>query len=67
MEEEDEDSESDASSYNSEDTQDIEFEEVCPPECDQHIWSKVLEIRERRLDQEEILSEVQKSVEVRYK
>ncbi|KAJ3323577.1 Cilia- and flagella-associated protein 44 [Boothiomyces sp. JEL0866] len=63
MEDEDEDSESDASSYNSEDTQDEEFEEVCPPECDPNLWTKVLEIRERRLDQEEFLVEVQKAVE----
>ncbi|KAJ3275132.1 Cilia- and flagella-associated protein 44 [Terramyces sp. JEL0728] len=63
LEEEDEESESDASSYNSEDMQDEEFEEVCPQECDPGLWTKVLEIREHRLDQEEILSEVQKAVE----
>jgi hypothetical protein len=62
--EEDEDSESDLSSYNSDDDQNQEFEEAMPSECDPNVWNKVLELREKRLDQEEILVEVQKAVEV---
>ena len=53
------------SSYNSDDNEEsVEFEEVKPHECDPVIWANVLEIRERRLDLEEVLFDVQKSVEV---
>ena len=41
-----------------------DFEEKCPVECDQLTWTKVLELREMRLDQEEIVAEIQKAVEV---
>lgn len=67
-EEEDEElseEEDDLSSYNSDDEENQEFEETIPPECDINLWNKVLELRERRLDQEEILTEVQKAVEVK--
>lgn len=40
-----------------------DFEEKCPTECDPGIWNKVLELRERRLDQEEIITDIQKAVE----
>lgn len=54
------------SSYNSDDNDErVEFEEFKPNECDPAVWESVLEIRERRLDLEEVLADVQKSVEVR--
>ncbi|KAI8897709.1 WD40-repeat-containing domain protein, partial [Globomyces pollinis-pini] len=62
-EEEEEDSESEASSYNSDDEGDEEFDEIIPSDCDPGLWQKILNIREKRLDQEEILGEVQKAVE----
>ena len=52
------------SSYNSDDGENLEFEESKPSECDAAMWEKVMEIRERRLDLEELLVEVQKAVEV---
>jgi hypothetical protein len=52
------------SSYNSDDGENLEFEESKPSECDNTMWEKVLDIRERRLDLEEMLVEVQKAVEV---
>ncbi len=65
-EEEEEEEEDDMSSYNSDDNDErVEFEEFKPNECDPAVWEGVLEIRERRLDLEEVLAEVQKSVEVR--
>jgi ABC-type Zn2+ transport system substrate-binding protein/surface adhesin len=63
-EEDDDDEESDASFYNSEDDENNEFEEACPEEFDIAIWNNILEMREKRLDQEEILTEIQKAVEV---
>lgn len=62
--EEEEDEEDDMSSYNSDDGENLEFEESKPSECDAVMWGKVMEIRERRLDLEELLVEVQKAVEV---
>lgn len=62
--EEEVDSDSDLSSYNSDNDESQEFEEEIPSECEQAIWNKVIELREKRLDQEEILNEVQKTVEV---
>jgi hypothetical protein len=41
-----------------------DFEEKCPSDCELVIWNKVLELREMRLYQEEIINEIQKSVEV---
>ncbi|KAJ3351821.1 Cilia- and flagella-associated protein 44, partial [Kappamyces sp. JEL0680] len=63
-EDDEEEEEDDLSSYNSDDDDQQEFEEACPADCDRGVWQRVLEIRERRLDQEEILIEVQKTVEL---
>merc|ERR1712096_187685 len=41
-----------------------EEEEFCPPGCDPALYEKVCELREKRLDQEEILNEFHKSVEI---
>ena len=38
-------------------------DDSCPKDCDNLIYEKVMELREKRLDQEEILLEFQKSVE----
>eukprot|EP00741_Cyanophora_paradoxa_P024459 tig00022075_g23616.t1 len=40
-----------------------EEEDACPPGCDQHLYDKVCELRERRLDHEELLADFQKSIE----
>jgi WD40 repeat protein len=63
-ESEEEDEVSDESSYNSEDEEGDEFQEVIPGDCDQATWNAILELREKRLDVEEVLQEVQKNVEV---
>merc|ERR1711871_871017 len=42
---------------------DDEEEDACPPGCDQTLYDKVLELREKRLDQEEILNEFQKAID----
>lgn len=38
-------------------------EDACPPNCDQTLYDKVLELREKRLDQEEVLNDFQKVLE----
>mmetsp|Transcript_35408 Transcript_35408/g.86233 ORF Transcript_35408/g.86233 Transcript_35408/m.86233 type:complete len:323 (-) Transcript_35408:76-1044(-) len=40
-----------------------EEEEFCPPGCDPALYEQVCELREKRLDQEEVLGEFQKAVE----
>jgi len=40
-----------------------EDEDTCPPGCDQHVYDQVCELRERRLDHEDLLSDFQKSIE----
>ena len=42
---------------------DEDEEDICPPGCDQGLYDKVLELRDKRLDQEEVLTEFQKSIE----
>jgi hypothetical protein len=64
-ENEEEDYESDDSSYNSEDEEENDdLQEVIPADCDPNIWKGILALREKRLDVEEVLQEVQKNVEV---
>ncbi|MEM8709793.1 MAG: amidohydrolase family protein [Planctomycetota bacterium] len=38
-------------------------EEVCPPGCDQALYEKVCDLRERRLDQEEVIAEFQRAMD----
>jgi len=66
---EDEDSDADNDGYDSEssdedDDSDSEEEEddSCPPHCDLAIYEKVLELLEKRLEQEEVLAEFNKAV-----
>ena len=40
-----------------------EEEEVCPPGCDPSLYDKVCELREKRLEQEEVYADFQKGVE----
>ena len=42
---------------------DDEEEEVCPPGCDPAMYEKVCELREKRLEQEEVYADFQKAVE----
>ncbi|TPX52365.1 hypothetical protein SeMB42_g01478 [Synchytrium endobioticum] len=37
--------------------------DTCPPYCDTALYNKVLELREKRLDQEDAMVEVQKAIE----
>jgi hypothetical protein len=38
--------------------------EECPSDCDPALFTKVLELREIKLDQEDLLVEIQKAIEV---
>ncbi|EPZ33083.1 PAS domain-containing protein [Rozella allomycis CSF55] len=52
----------DDDSFDEENDED-EFDENCPKDCDSEIYNQVLTLREKRLDQEDLLNEIQKSVE----
>jgi WD40 repeat protein len=63
-EEEEEDWEEDDEDFDDEgEEEDEDEEDACPPGCDQTLYDKVLELREKRLDQEEILSDFQKAID----
>jgi len=61
----DDDSESESESesdYDSDSDEEEEEEDVCPQGCSQELFDKVCALRERRLDQEEANTEVQKNI-----
>jgi hypothetical protein len=65
-EEDDEDEDSDGDDY--EDDEDDEEEEdgvddSCPPGCDSALYESIIELREKRLDQEEVLTDFQKELD----
>jgi len=45
------------------DDEEEEEEETCPPGCDPALYDKVCELREKRLEQEEVYADFQKGVE----
>jgi len=49
--------------FDSDEELDDEDEEVCPPGCDPALYEKVCELREKRLEQEDVYAEFQKGVE----
>ena len=57
-----EDEDEDLSDLDEEEEEDEE-EEFCPPGCDPALFEQVCELREKRLDQEEMLAEFQKAVD----
>uniref|UniRef100_A0A7S1SJP0 Cilia- and flagella-associated protein 44 n=1 Tax=Tetraselmis chuii TaxID=63592 RepID=A0A7S1SJP0_9CHLO len=63
----DEDYDSDAEDEDEDEDEDFddddEDEEVCPPGCDQVLYEKVCDIREKRLDQEDVIAEFQKGID----
>jgi cilia- and flagella-associated protein 44 len=61
-EEEEEDDDDDLDDLDDLEDDDQE-EEFCPPGCDPSLYEQVCELRERRLDQEEVLAEYQKAIE----
>ena len=67
-----EDGDSDDSNYESSDYEssddgdsddDDDDDDSCPAGCDQALYDKVLELREKRLDQEDILADFQKNID----
>lgn len=45
------------------DEDDEEVEDICPPGCDQIVFEKILDLREKKLDTEDVCSEIQKSID----
>eukprot|EP00752_Nemacystus_decipiens_P009571 g8551.t1 len=62
-EDESEEEDSDEDDYDFDDDDEEEVDDSCPPGCDIGLYEKVLELRERRLDHEETLAEVQKATD----
>lgn len=56
---EDEDENDEDEDFDDED----EDEEICPPGCDQVLYEKVCDLREKRLDQEDVIAEFQKGID----
>jgi WD40 repeat protein len=46
-----------------EEEDDEEVEDICPPGCDQALFEKILELREKKLDTEEVCNEIQKCID----
>uniref|UniRef100_A0A061QH80 Wd repeat-containing protein 52 n=2 Tax=Tetraselmis sp. GSL018 TaxID=582737 RepID=A0A061QH80_9CHLO len=61
--EDDYDSEADEDDEEEDFDEEDEDEEVCPPGCDQVLYEKVCDLREKRLDQEDVIAEFQKIIE----
>lgn len=61
--EDDDDEESEDEDDGSDSDEEEEEEDACPPGCDNGVYESVLELREKRLDMEEALAEIQKTVE----
>ncbi|QDZ25480.1 hypothetical protein HOP50_17g80200 [Chloropicon primus] len=58
-----EESDSEEEDDDDDDWDEDEAEEICPPGCDQALYEKVCDLREKRLDQEEIDVELKKQLE----
>ena len=62
--EEDEDEDEDEDDDDGEGEDEEEGEETCPPGCDPSLYDKVCDLREKRLEQEEIYADFQKGVDM---
>ena len=58
-----EESDSEEEDDDDDDWDEDEAEEICPPGCDQSLYEKVCDLREKRLDQEEIDVELKKQLD----
>mmetsp|Transcript_6562 Transcript_6562/g.12272 ORF Transcript_6562/g.12272 Transcript_6562/m.12272 type:complete len:401 (-) Transcript_6562:1722-2924(-) len=63
-EEDNSDEESDDESDDDDDDEEDEEEEVCPIGCEPAVYQRVVELREKRMEQEDIVNDFQKSIEV---
>ena len=62
-EEESEESSSDDWTSDEDEDEQQEEEDICPEGCDEEVYQSVLDLRTRRLDQEDIVAEFQRSME----
>jgi hypothetical protein len=63
-EEESDESDMDYDSNMESNDEEEEYEERCPSDCDPSLWAQILDLRDKKLDQEEKIVEVQKVVDV---
>ena len=59
----DEDEDDSGDDYEDDDEEDDEVDDSCPPGCDTHLYESIIELREKRLDQEEVLADFQKELD----
>lgn len=59
----DEESEYESDEDSEYDSEEEEIDDTCPPGCEQQLYERVLELRDKKLDQEDILSEFQKAID----
>ncbi|RKO93288.1 hypothetical protein BDK51DRAFT_14775, partial [Blyttiomyces helicus] len=62
-EEDDDDMDEDSEGESMDSDSDADGGEECPGDCDAALFAKVLDLRERKLDQEDVLGEIQKAIE----
>jgi WD40 repeat protein len=62
-ENEDNEDESDDDDGDDEDDELEEVEDICPPGCDQIIFEKILDLREKKVDTEEVCVDINKQIE----
>lgn len=46
-----------------EDDDDDEVEDICPPGCDVNLYDRIIDLRDKKLDTEEITNEIQKAID----
>lgn len=59
----DEDYEESDNDDDEDDEDDEEVEDICPPGCDPSIFERVIELREKKLDTDEVSAEIQRGIE----
>ncbi|KAJ3417018.1 Cilia- and flagella-associated protein 44 [Chytridiales sp. JEL 0842] len=65
-EESDYDDMDDSDDDNSDASNEDDAPDECPPDCDSALFAKIIELREIKLDQEDLLSEIQKAIEAKH-
>jgi len=61
--EDDEDYENEDGDDDDDEDDEEEVEDICPPGCDQMLFERILELREKRVDTEEVSADIQKGIE----
>jgi hypothetical protein len=63
MEDDDEDYDDDGEDNDGDDDDDEEVEDICPPGCDPNLYDRVIDAREKKVDIEEMITDLQRGIE----